>query len=126
MAERQRRRGDDPQTDGQESRDGVNGHDARRDTSTGGRRSGTSMTSVIARARRDLQELLGAPVERVSGATREDGGWRLTIDVVELARIPDSTSVLGAYDVSVDRSGEVLEYERVRRFYRNRTDEEES
>ncbi len=85
-----------------------------------------SMASIIAIARDDVEGLLGQPVERVAAATREDGGWRLTLDVVELARVPDSTSVLGSYDVSVDGRGEILEYERVRRYSRNRTDEEES
>lgn len=111
MAEAERRRGgDDPGHAGQQP----------------GSRGTASMASVIATARRGLEELLGQPVERVAAATREDGGWRLTVDVVELARIPDSTSVLGSYDVAVDQRGDVLEYERVRRYYRNRTDEDES
>jgi hypothetical protein len=99
--------------------------EAGSDRTDGGRNSRRSMVSVVERARRDLEDLLGHPVERVAGATREEDGWRLTIDVVELERIPDSTSVLGSYDVSVDQEGEIRGYERLRRFYRNRTDEEE-
>lgn len=80
--------------------------------------------SVVASARRQLEELLGHPVDRVSSVTRQDGGWRVGVDVVELARVPDSTSVLGSYEVILDRDGEVMEFERTRRFYRNRADEE--
>lgn len=83
-----------------------------------------SMPAVVARARRDLAELLGQPVERVASVVRQGEGWRLTVDVVELARIPDSTSVLGSYDVVLDANGQLLEYQRTRRFYRNVADEE--
>jgi hypothetical protein len=103
----------------------LSGEGAGDNRTDGGRNSSRSMVSVVERARRDLEDLLGHPVERVTGATREEDGWRLTVDVLELERVPDSTSVLGSYDVSVDREGEIRGYERIRRFYRNRTDEEE-
>jgi hypothetical protein len=83
-----------------------------------------TIAAVVADARRDLQELLGRPIERVSSAVPDDHGWRLSVDIVELERIPDSTSVLGCYEVVLDDGGAVVEYERVRRYYRNRTDEE--
>jgi len=93
-------------------------------SSSGGDGDRPRLPTVVADARRDLQELLGRPVERVSSAVPEDGGWRLSIDVVELDRIPDSTSVLGCYEVLLDDEGAIVEYERVRRYYRNRADEE--
>lgn len=88
-------------------------------------RGGTPMADAVATARRELEALLGQPVERVSSVVPEDGGWRMTADAVELARVPDSTSVLGSYEVLVDRNGRIVEYQRTRRFYRNRADEEE-
>lgn len=120
MADRERSRRGQP---GAESREPTQGDETGTD---GGRDARRSMASVIVRARQDLEELLGQPVERVAGAVPEEDGWRLTVDIVELARVPDSTSVLGSYDVSVNRRGEVVGYERTRRYYRNRTDEEES
>lgn len=122
---RERRR---PDTSGHERRKDDGGgreREREREHEHEPRRSGTrSVARVVARAREDLQKLLGQPVERVSSVVPDNGGWRLTLDVVELARIPDSTSVLGCYEVVLDGDGEVLEYERVRRYYRNRTDEE--
>lgn len=82
------------------------------------------VASVVARARQELEDLLGQPVERVSSIVRDDGGWRVSVDVVELSRIPDSTSVLGVYEVLLDSDGQVIEFERTRRFYKNRADEE--
>jgi hypothetical protein len=81
------------------------------------------MSKVLAHARRELQDLLGHPVERVSGVAPDGDGWRLSLDVVELERIPDSTSVLGCYEVVLDEEGDIVEYERTHRYYRNRADE---
>jgi hypothetical protein len=93
---------------------------------TGQRSSGQKpMAAAVAAARTELEALLGHRVERVSGATPEGEGWRMTVDAVELARVPDSTSVLGSYEVLVDGRGHIVEYQRTRRFYRNRADEEE-
>jgi hypothetical protein len=85
---------------------------------------GPGMRGVIEAAKAGFEELAGRPVEAVSSVNREDGGWRLAVEVVELARIPDSTSLLGTYEVRVDGDGNIVEYERIRRYYRNRADED--
>src|SRR5699024_2738788 len=49
----------------------------------------------IARAAREqLSELLGRQGESVIGVQRTDDGWEADIEVVETARIPDTTDVL--------------------------------
>ena len=85
---------------------------------------GKSLAAVIESARSGFERLAGRQVEGVSAVNRQDGGWRLEFEVVELARIPGSTSLLGTYEIRVDHDGEVLEYDRVRRYYANRADEE--
>ncbi len=92
-----------------------------------GSNSALSGSEAIARVRRDLPQLLGRPIESILGIARDDdgkGGWNLTVQVVELARSPHSTDVLGDYSVTVDREGELLAYGRQRRYYRNQTDQE--
>jgi hypothetical protein len=90
-----------------------------------GRGNGLSPGAAIARVRRELPELLGHPIEAVLGVERdEDQGWKVTVEVVELARIPNSTDVLGAYAVTLDREGELTGYRRSRRYHRNETDQE--
>jgi hypothetical protein len=71
----------------------------------------------------EFARLSGYDPDRVSGARPdEDAGWSLLIDVVELERIPDTTSVLATYRVDTDRDGHVRSYERLRRFNRGATD----
>jgi hypothetical protein len=94
------------------------------------RRNGRSNGSVSAReaidrVRRELPELLGRPIESVLGVEREeDGNWKVTVQVVELSRIPSSTDVLGAYSVTLDPDGELVGYTRRRRYHRNQADED--
>jgi hypothetical protein len=88
------------------------------------RRNGLSGREAIERVRRDLPQLLGRPVESVLGLQRtDDDGWTVTVQVVELSRIPSTTDVLGSYEVTLDEGGELLGYRRDRRYHRNQTDQ---
>jgi len=91
------------------------------------RRSNSKLSGpeAIKRARESATEMLGRPVESVLGLEPDDGnGWKVTVEVVELERIPRSTDVLGAYVMSLDKSGELTAARRERRYYRNQADEE--
>lgn len=81
------------------------------------------LSSAIKRAAEQFESLTGKPPESVSGVRKaEDGGWSILIDVVELERIPSTTSVIGTYRVDVDQDGDLLSYERLRRFHRGTVD----
>jgi hypothetical protein len=91
----------------------------------GAGQKGLSGREAIERVRSDLPALLGRPIESVLGLERDDDdGWRLTVSVVELARIPHSTDVIGAYTVALDRDGELVGYRRQRRYHRNQAEED--
>jgi hypothetical protein len=79
---------------------------------------------AVREARDQLAELIGRPVEQVLGMERDDDGWSVTVQVVELERIPNSTDVLGCYRVDVDSDGEVVGYRRLRRYHRSQADED--
>jgi uncharacterized membrane protein len=86
--------------------------------------SALSGRDVIREAREQLEEMMGRPVEAVLGLERDDDdGWTVTVQVVELERIPNSTDVLGSYAVSVNGDGDVVGYRRTRRYYRSQADE---
>jgi hypothetical protein len=86
---------------------------------------GLSGREVVERVRGELPALLGHPVDSVLGVEPgEKKGWQVTVQVVELSRIPHSTDVLGAYEVTLDQHGELQAYKRRRRYYRNQADED--
>nr|WP_296071683.1 gas vesicle protein [uncultured Actinoplanes sp.] len=67
-------------------------------------------------------ELVGQSPNAVTGVRPDGDGWSLLVDVVELERVPDTTSVLATYRVDTDRDGNLTSYERLRRFTRNSTE----
>jgi hypothetical protein len=78
---------------------------------------------LLARATDDLRTLVAHPVEGVSAVERTEDGWHVEVDVVELERIPDTTSILASYELELDEDGAVLSYRRTRRFTRAATEE---
>jgi hypothetical protein len=79
---------------------------------------------IVRRAIEQVAMLTGRQVEGVNALERrDDDGWTVTLEVVELRRVPDSTDVLGSYAVSVDEQGELEGYTRTRRYYRNQVEE---
>ncbi|CAM5521560.1 gas vesicle protein [Streptomyces hirsutus] len=74
-------------------------------------------------ALQSLEGLIDHPAEGVSAVRRSDDGWCVVVDVLEVPRIPDTTSLLASYEVQLDRDGELLEYRRVRRYRRGAADE---
>ena len=88
-------------------------------SSDNGRRSPAEVAQL---ARRQVEELFGKPVESISAIARDDDGWTVTLELLELPRIPDTTSLLGSYDARLDGDGDLLEAKRTRRYARNQAD----
>jgi len=78
---------------------------------------------IVRRAIEQVAELTGRDIEGVNGLEKSDDGWVVTLEVVELRRVPDSTDVLGSYAVAVDARGELEGYHRTRRYYRSQVEE---
>jgi hypothetical protein len=79
--------------------------------------------AAIECAKEYLWQMTGRPCESVSGLVRTDEGWTVSLEVVELERIPRTTDILGSYAVDLDGNGDLLGCERVRRYYRNQADD---
>jgi hypothetical protein len=78
---------------------------------------------LVRDAAAQLTELTGRAPDTVSGLERDGDGWRLQIEVVELERIPESTSVMASYEMTIDEAGNLLGYRRTRRYFRNQAGE---
>ncbi|GHJ37816.1 hypothetical protein Sm713_34250 [Streptomyces sp. TS71-3] len=73
-------------------------------------------------ARTQLAELTGMTVESMTSAQRSGDGWTLELEVPELARAPDTVSLLGGHEVLPDEEGELTGHRRVRGYERGRAD----
>lgn len=69
-----------------------------------------------------VADLTGMPVENVSALERDgddDGGaWRVTVEVLELERVPSTMDVIGSYEIRLSDDGDVLGFNRRRRYHR--------
>lgn len=78
---------------------------------------------IVRRAREQMEELFGKPVEDVSGVARNGSrGWVVQLELLELSRVPDTTSLLGTYEAHLDANGNLVDAKRLRRYARNHID----
>src|SRR4051794_1917521 len=69
-------------------------------------------SQAVRHARQHLLDLTGKPCESVSSLVRRRDGWNVTLEIVELERIPQTTDIMASYLVELDEDGELLRYER--------------
>jgi hypothetical protein len=81
------------------------------------------LATVVRGALEQFAELTRLEPVAATGVRREQDGWSVLVDVVELERIPSTTSVMATYRVDVDGSGALMSYERLRRFSRGSVDQ---
>lgn len=81
------------------------------------------LASVVRGALQQFAGLTRLEPVGATGVRREQDGWSVLVDVVELERIPSTTSVMATYRVDVDTSGDLTGYERLRRFNRGSVDQ---
>ena len=74
------------------------------------------------RAMNTLAELVGCPAEGVTGIRRNDEGWVVEVEVLEVERVPETSDVLASYEVELDQDGEIVEFHRLRRYLRTQTE----
>jgi len=81
------------------------------------------LREAIERAKEASHDVLNLGLSSVTGATKIDHGWRVTVELVERKAIPDTQDLLGVYEVLLNEEGHLTSYERIR--MRRRMDAEE-
>jgi hypothetical protein len=83
-----------------------------------------SAADVVVHALKELSRVSGLPGDHVSSVACEPDGWHVTVDLIELRRIPASTDVIAAYDALFAPDGSLVSYHRRRRYFRDQMTEE--
>jgi hypothetical protein len=101
--------------------------DERRPRSSAKSRRSTKRLSgaqLALSARRQLSEITGLEAQAVTGLEHnDDDTWTVTVELLELSRLPETDDLLGSYEATLDDEGELLGYRRVRRYTRSQADE---
>ncbi|ODU26681.1 MAG: hypothetical protein ABT15_12395 [Pseudonocardia sp. SCN 73-27] len=79
----------------------------------------------VAAARRAAEQIVGLTGRELESVVsverdRDEGGWRIGVEVVETRRIPDSADMLAMFEVHVDEHGDLAEFRRLGRYSRGR------
>ncbi len=89
-------------------------------------RDGNLPASELAKAAlKTIKDLTGFRPEAATGLEWDGESWCVTVDALELARIPNTTDVLGTYEVRLDAEGTLRGYRRIRRYSRGEAREED-
>lgn len=128
--ERRRRPSEDEQPNGDEPKQKESQENGEREERPRAKRepprgAGSDEFGRIAtQARELLRSVRGVEAESVSGIGRTSAnGWKVTLEVVELRRIPESTDVLASYEVELDGNGQFLGFSRGRRYSRSQAED---
>lgn len=71
-----------------------------------------------------MVRITGLRPASVVGVESADGGWRLTVELIEKESIPRGMDILALYRATLDAEGEILDFERAG--LRRRSDTPES
>jgi hypothetical protein len=110
---------------------GGSDEDAGEGSSQGGGSGGSKGSGglkpmqLVRLAGAQLMQLTGRDIDGTSGIEHTDEGWRVLLEVVEVTRVPRSMDVLGLYEVIVDEDGDLVRYERLRRYGRTQSEDSE-
>lgn len=70
------------------------------------------LETIVQRGLDGLVHITGLRASSVVGLESVDGGWLLTVELVEKESIPRALDILGLYKTRLDPQGEILGFER--------------
>ncbi|MCR8573779.1 gas vesicle protein [Streptomyces sp. Isolate_219] len=93
-----------------------------REKAHGGGTERISASTAMRHASGQLAQLLQCEPDSVSALKPTEDGWLANVEVVEIERVPDTASVMASYRVHLDEQGQLMGYERTRRYGRGQID----
>ncbi len=83
------------------------------------------LKEILEKAKSDLAAVTGLKPVSVIQTFKDDQGWHVRVEMLELSRIPPATDVLGDYEVVLSDDGGMLRFERKRTRLRGEPTEEQ-
>ncbi len=74
---------------------------------------------LLEAAKDQAAALIGKQVESVSSIDRDgDDAWVVSVEVLEMERVPNTMDILASYELKLSDDGELLGFNRRRRYHR--------
>lgn len=72
------------------------------------------LLEIVEGAKAAGESLLKKSVESVISAESDgEGGWKVVVEVIERKAVPDTQDIVGKYEMTFDRDGDVVGYRRI-------------
>ena len=71
-----------------------------------------NVTEAISKAKKSLPMLTNRELNGVTGVSKEGDEWKITMELIERKSIPDSSDILGIYELRLDGEGGVVSFNR--------------
>ena len=72
------------------------------------------LREILEKAKGDLAAVTALKPGSVIQTFKDDQGWHVRVEMLEMSRIPPATDVLGDYEVVLGDDGDMLRFERKR------------
>ena len=73
-----------------------------------------NLTEAVFKAKESLRGLTNLEFNGVIGISKEGNEWKITLELVERKSIPDSSDLLGIYELRLDEEGGIVSFNRSR------------
>jgi len=72
------------------------------------------MAELTEQAKEQLAQVTGFRPVAVVGSYKDEEGWHISVDMLEMARLPESTDVIGTYVAVLDENGDLVKFDKKR------------
>jgi hypothetical protein len=80
--------------------------------------STNTLMSLVEEAKRQMAAITGLSPDAISRLDRAEGGWTVSMDMLEHRSIPRTQDLLASYEVTLADDGQVTGWHRTGRFIR--------
>ena len=70
------------------------------------------MIHFLEQAKRQMEDATGLKPETVTSAFKDEEGWHVGVEMLEMTRIPTATDLLGNYEALLGDDGTLLKFAR--------------
>ncbi|GEM_PF-846530 len=70
------------------------------------------LTQALEQAQHQLAQVTRLKPVTAIRAFKDEQGWHVSVEMLEMTRVPDSTDLLGRYEVVLDQDGSMVRFER--------------
>ena len=85
-------------------------------------KTGLQIAQIV---KEQLAELTCFKPDTVSSVSKNEQGWHVLVEMIEMKRIPEGSDMLATYETLADDQGNLIKFKRTRRYLRQQVLEEE-